>query len=48
MLVRIPYDRNAERVAKLLAMKMETLPESMRKSATWDHLGPGKGNGAAR
>ena len=51
MLVRIPCDRNAERVAKLLAMKMETLPESMRKSATWDtwdHLGPGKGNGAAR
>jgi IS30 family transposase len=36
MLVRIPYDRNAERVAKLLAMKMETLPELMRKSVTWD------------
>jgi IS30 family transposase len=36
MLVRIPYDRNAERVAKLLAMKMESLPEFMRKSVTWD------------
>ena len=34
--MRIPYDRNAERVAKLLAMKMETLPELMRKSVTWD------------
>ena len=32
----IPYDRNAERVAKLLAMKMETLPELLRKSVTWD------------
>ena len=36
MLVRIPYDRTAERVAKLLAMKMESLPEFMRKSVTWD------------
>lgn len=36
MLVRIPYDRNAERVAYLLAKKMETLPEFMRKSVTWD------------
>ncbi len=36
MLVRIPYDRNAERVAYLLAKKMETLPELMRKSVTWD------------
>jgi len=36
MLVRIPYDRNAERVAKLLVMKMESLPEFMRKSVTWD------------
>lgn len=36
MLVRIPYDRNAERVAILLARKMETLPEFLRKSITWD------------
>jgi transposase, IS30 family len=36
MLVRIPYDRTAERVAALLARKMETLPEFMRTSITWD------------
>ncbi|RJQ90278.1 IS30 family transposase, partial [Amycolatopsis panacis] len=36
MLVRIPYDRNAERVAALLARKMQTLPEFMRNSVTWD------------
>lgn len=36
MLVRIPYDRNAERVAGLLARKMETLPEFLRNSITWD------------
>jgi IS30 family transposase len=36
MLVRIPYDRNAERVAYLLAKKMETLPEFLRNSVTWD------------
>jgi transposase, IS30 family len=36
MLVRIPYDRNAERVAALLARKMETLPGFMRNSVTWD------------
>jgi IS30 family transposase len=36
MLVRIPYDRNAEKVAYLLARKMETLPEFMKKSVTWD------------
>jgi IS30 family transposase len=36
MLVRIPYDRNAERVAGLLARKMETLPGFLRKSITWD------------
>jgi IS30 family transposase len=36
MLVRIPYDRTAERVALLLAAKMETLPEFLRKSITWD------------
>jgi IS30 family transposase len=36
MLVRIPYDRNAERVAGLLSRKMTTLPEFLRKSVTWD------------
>lgn len=36
MLVRIPYDRTAERVAALLAKKMETLPDFLRNSVTWD------------
>lgn len=36
MLVKIPYDRTAERVAALLAKKMETLPEFLRNSVTWD------------
>jgi transposase, IS30 family len=36
MLVRIPYDRTAERVSRLLARKMEELPEFMRNSVTWD------------
>jgi len=36
MLVRIPYDRTAERVALLLAAKMSTLPEFLRNSVTWD------------
>lgn len=36
MLVRIPYDRTAERVAFLLSAKMETLPEFLRRSVTWD------------
>jgi IS30 family transposase len=36
MLVRIPYDRTAERVAALLAKKMETLPEFLCNSVTWD------------
>ena len=36
ILVRIPYDRCAERVAALLARKMETLPEFLRNSVTWD------------
>ncbi|CCH28660.1 IS30 family transposase [Saccharothrix espanaensis] len=36
MLVRIPHDRNAQRVATLLARKMETLPEFLRRSVTWD------------
>ena len=36
MLVRVPYDRHADRVAALLAKKMETLPEFLRNSVTWD------------
>jgi IS30 family transposase len=36
MLVRIPYDRTAQRVAALLARKMETLPDFLRNSVTWD------------
>lgn len=36
MLVRVPYDRTAERVAILLAAKMKTLPKVMQKSLTWD------------
>jgi IS30 family transposase len=36
MLVRIPYDRTAERVAILLAEKMKTLPDSIKHSITWD------------
>jgi transposase, IS30 family len=36
ILVKIPYDRTADRVAALLAEKMETLPEFLRKSVTWD------------
>jgi IS30 family transposase len=36
MLVKIPYDRTAERVATRLAKKMEALPEFMRNSVTWD------------
>ena len=36
MLVRIPYDRTAERVALLLAAKMATLPTFLRNSVTWD------------
>jgi transposase, IS30 family len=36
ILVRIPYDRTADRVAALLAGKMEALPEFLRNSITWD------------
>jgi len=36
MLVRIPYDRTAERVALLLAAKMSALPDFLRNSVTWD------------
>jgi transposase, IS30 family len=36
MLIRIPTDRTADRVARLLARKMNTLPELFKKSITWD------------
>ncbi len=36
MHVQIPDDRTAERVAALLAEKMENLPEFLRNSVTWD------------
>jgi transposase, IS30 family len=36
ILIRIPYDRTADRVAGLLARKMETLPEILKNSITWD------------
>jgi IS30 family transposase len=36
MLVRVPYDRTAQRVALLVAKKMESLPEFLRNSVTWD------------
>ncbi|WP_281261649.1 IS30 family transposase [Actinokineospora auranticolor] len=36
MLIRVPHDRSADRVAALLAEKMMTLPEFLRKSLTWD------------
>lgn len=36
VLVKIPYDRTADRVARLLARKMESLPEFLKKSVTWD------------
>ena len=36
LLVRIPYDRTAERVAGLLARKMQELPEILKNSITWD------------
>jgi len=34
MLVRVPYDRTADRVAIVLAQKMATLPEFFRNSIT--------------
>jgi len=36
MLVRVPYDRTADRVAILLAEKMKTLPAALANSITWD------------
>jgi len=45
MLVRIPYDRTAERVAALLAKKMEALSRLPPEQC---HLGPRKREGRAR
>jgi IS30 family transposase len=36
MLVRIPYDRTADRVAILLSQKMNDLPDALKRSLTWD------------
>jgi IS30 family transposase len=36
MLVRIPYDRTADRVANLISRKMNLLPELLKNSITWD------------
>jgi IS30 family transposase len=36
MLVRIPYDRTADRVASRLSTEVNRLPEMLRRSLTWD------------
>ena len=36
MLSRVPYDRNADRVAILLAQLVRRLPEQLFRSITWD------------
>ena len=36
MLVRVPYDRTADRVAILSGLKMRTLPAFLARSITWD------------
>lgn len=36
MLVRVPHDRTAERVALILSMAMRRLPEHLARSLTWD------------
>ncbi len=36
LLARIPHDRTADRVASILARAMNSLPESLRRSLTWD------------
>lgn len=36
MLVRIPHDRTADRVALILSRKMVELPAQLRRSLTWD------------
>ena len=35
-LVRVPYDRTADRVAARLSTEVERLPEDLRRSLTWD------------
>ena len=39
LLVRIPYDRTAERVARQVSRKMHTLPDLLKNSLTWDQGG---------
>lgn len=36
MLVRVPYDRTAERVALLLTAAAARMPQALRRSLTWD------------
>jgi IS30 family transposase len=36
MLVQIPYDRTADRVASRLATELRHLPERLKRSLTWD------------
>ena len=36
MLVQIPYDRTADRVASRLATELRHLPEQLKRSLTWD------------
>jgi IS30 family transposase len=36
MLVRIPYDRTAERVAIQLSQQVKNLPAAIARSLTWD------------
>ncbi|MCW2943287.1 MAG: Integrase [Actinoallomurus sp.] len=36
MLVRIPYDRTADRVASRLSTHVKDLPELLKRSVTWD------------
>lgn len=36
LLVRVPYDRTAERVALLLARRAPEMPDLLKKSLTWD------------
>jgi IS30 family transposase len=36
MILRVPHDRTADRVALILASVMSALPEALRRSLTWD------------
>jgi IS30 family transposase len=36
MLVRIPYDRTADRVASRLSTHVKDLPDLLKRSVTWD------------